>query len=128
MRTYKDVYEEYLQNAPAVRTAVGRKRQPWSEWLSDKSLAKCDCCGQYGDFPSEVSHLPEGEDNPGNNTNVKTCEACTVVAWAWTNNTRYLRVTCPRGEGEAWLKAQAAHFGDSSGLAVWAYEKEEKRG
>lgn len=124
MREYKDVFSEYLRTAPPVRTAVEIKRQPLNEWLAEQNLAKCDGCGQYGDFPSEVSHLPEGEDNPGNNSNALVCASCTATAWAWTNEGRYLRVVCPKGDAEAWLDNQAKHFGDTSGIAVWAYEKE----
>jgi hypothetical protein len=118
MEKHRSVFTDYLRTAPRLPNG---QRIDWTDWLDEQALARCEVCGEYGQFGDEVSYLPEGSENPGNNSNSRICHACTVTAWAWTNAEMMLTVTCPRGEEEDWLRNQARYFGDTSGLREWGY-------
>ncbi|HNT78282.1 MAG TPA: hypothetical protein PKH77_24995 [Anaerolineae bacterium] len=123
MVSHKTVFTQYLRSAPRVNSPIGgRQMADWGDWLDEQGIARCEACGKYGTFGEEVSYLPEGDDNPGNNSNSRICHACMVTAWAWTHDEMMLRVTCPVGEEVDWLANQARYFGDRSGLREWGYE------
>lgn len=120
MQTHKDVFARYCQTAHREH---GKTVENWRDWLSAQGLAQCDNCKEYGAYADEVGHIADDAVlNPGVRIEGTYCRSCQVDAWGWTWNGTMLSVTCVRGHEVDALTAQAAYFGDASGLQEWGYD------